>query len=204
MSAEADLLARKPVVLPVLKWDETPNQSDRSLGAGGVRLVVAHRWADPVPRNVSEALGFYHGTINHLKEPPTDASAHVVYGGSLVDEATQLVPWHRKAWSCETFNSITDNLEFADGMWFGHDEPGLRVAARMMAFRLHVRGLPARWIRGEALQHSTGRGMTRHYDLGSLGGGHTDPTTDNALWELFVAMTKHELVRGGFRTHWGV
>jgi hypothetical protein len=114
-------------------------------------------------------------------------------------EATQLVPWGKKAWACVEFNSRSDNLEIADDAWNGGDREAWRVAARIVAFRLRERGLRPRWARG-----GVGAGFCRHYDLGAAGGGHTDPTTSTVRWLRFVARVKFEYARGGFRKSWGV
>jgi hypothetical protein len=187
-------------VLPRLVWKESPNQSDRH--GATVSLIVAHRWGSPVAHDKKQAQSRYDGNVAWLRNPDADASSHVVYGGSLVNEAAQLVPWARKAWTCVQFNSISDNIEFADAIWSGDDTEGFRVAARIVAFRLHARSLPAKWVRGEALLHG-GRGVTRHYDLGQAGGGHTDPTTDSDVWREFMARVAYELRRSHFLSKWG-
>jgi hypothetical protein len=114
-------------------------------------------------------------------------------------EATQLVPWGKKAWACVEFNSRSDNLEISDDAWNGGDREAWRVAARIVAFRLRERGLRPRWARG-----GCGAGFCRHYDLGAAGGGHTDPTTSTVQWLRFVARVKFEYARGGFRNSWGI
>jgi hypothetical protein len=174
-------------VLPPLASRESPNQSSR--GGHAVHLVVVHRPA-----------GGYQTSIDWLCRKEADASAHVItkLGGH---EATQLVHWDRKAWSCVHLNPISDNIEVNDEVWSGHDPLGFAVAARIVAFRLHARGLPAHWVRSTELAH--GRGFTRHHDLGLLGGGHTDPTEDLTLWHRFCTAVQHELERGGFRKDWG-
>lgn len=184
------------VILPQLKYRMSPNQSDRR---GSVNLVVAHRWGlKPNP----DARTAYQGVINHLCDPAAAASAHIVYEGSELNEATQLVPWGKKAWACAHYNSVSDNIEFADDIWAGMDTHGFHVAARIVAFRCHKRGIPATWVHGRDL--IAGKpGVTRHYDLGAIGGGHTDPTTDTKVWVEFMRLVKLELKRGGFRTTWG-
>jgi hypothetical protein len=82
------------------------------------------------------------------------------------------------------------------------DELGFKVAARIVAFRCHVRGLPPVWVKGGSLLDGK-PGVTRHYDLGAIGGGHTDPTTDDILWREFMARVAHEHRRGMFRRTWG-
>jgi len=74
--------------------------------------------------------------------------------------------------------------------------PGSDVLARIVAYRLHKRGLPPVW--------SHRRGFCRHADLGAAGGGHLEcPTTDLPLWRHFVTLVRSELERGGFRATWG-
>jgi len=172
------------VVLPPLVVRLSPNRSSRH--GVPVRLVVVHR-----------PVGGYTPSVEWLCNPAAQASAHVILapGG---DAATQLVPWAEKAWACVAFNAVSDNIEVADGAWDGSDPQALRVAARVVAFRLHKRGLPARWTRDGSQP-----GFCRHYDLGAAGGGHTDPTTSLVRWLRFVWMVKRELRRGGFRPEWG-
>ncbi len=183
-------MATDPVILPTpLHWHPSPNFSSR--GGQKVHLIVAHR-----------PVGSYEGSIATLcdttRPPPERVSAHVITkeGGH---EATQLVGWDEKAWACVAFNAFSDNIEFSDEMWVGQDPHGLAVAARIVAFRCHVRGIPAVWTKAP---HTT-PGVCRHYDLGIAGGGHTDPTTDDAVWTHFMTLVVAELARGGFRKTWG-
>lgn len=173
-----------PVILPRLVWRRSPNYSQR---LSPVRLVVVHR-----------PVGSYAGAVEHLCQPATQASAHVVVRDDGL-EATQLVAWANKAWACVSFNSASDNIETPDAIWHPDAEGSFpwQVCARIVAFRLHERGLPAHWVRGEGLLHA--EGLTRHLDLGIAGGGHTDPTEDRALWRPFVAEVAAQLKRGGFR-----
>ena len=179
------------VTLPRLEWRRSPNQSDRR---GAVRLVVVHR-----------PVGSYQGSIEALCDPKHDASAHVIVRDDGL-EATQLVAWDRKAWSCVAFNSVSDNIETPDVVWTASRlspklETVLRVCARIVAFRLYKRGLQAEYISGSALlDHG---GFTRHADLGKAGGGHSDPTTDLNRWGMFCALVEAEFLRGGFRQMWG-
>ena len=177
-------MAGSPIVLPPLKERLSPNRSSRHGQA--VHLVVVH-----------DTEGGYAGSIATLCDPARQASAHVVVREDG-NEATQLVPWNEKAWACVAFNGVSDNIELAGF----HDRLGsheLRVGARVVAFRLHKRGLPARWSRD-----GKSPGFCRHYDLGAAGGGHTDPTTSLVYWLRFVALVKYEARRGHFRQTWGV
>lgn len=183
------------VVLPELRWRESPNQSDRH---APVRFVTVHR-----------PVGSYRGSIETLCDPQTGQPWRRVSAHAIVREdgreATQLVPWHRKAWHCAAFNSDSEGIETPDHIW---TEPltaerlfVMTVCARIVAFRLHRHGWPATWLTGGALL--AGHGFTRHYDLGAAGGGHQDPTRDLARWHVFVALVQHELARGAFRPAWG-
>ena len=154
---------------------------------------------------VHRPVGSYTGSIEHLCDPASQASAHVIVREDGM-EATQLVPWDRKAWACASFNSASDNIETPDLIWTMPPTPEreqvMRICARVVAFRLHKRRLPAAWRTGADLLDLPG--VTRHIDLGRAGGGHTDPTTDLTRWVTFMSMVETELARGGFRSSWGV
>lgn len=183
-----------PIVLPELDW--TPTEASGSRGGSAVTRVVVHRWGVAYVDQKAEARS-YQGVINWFSNPKNQASAHVVFPGSAVPgRATQMVGWSKKAWAEASYNPTSDDFESADAIWLGHDPRGMQVLARMVAMRLRGRGLPAAW--------SAERGFCRHADLGTAGGGHTAcPTTDVALWKVFVAMVRHEYARGGFRASWG-
>jgi hypothetical protein len=186
-----------PVVLPPLRWNASPNQSQRLHPP--VRLVVVHR-----------PVGGYAGSIAVMCDPTPEGdprkarSTHAIVREDGA-EATQLVAWGRKAWACASFNSQSDNIETPDAIWTQPLTPErhrvMRVCARIVAFRLHKRSLPAQALFGANIL--TGQGFTRHYDLGIAGGGHTDPTTDMGRWLAFGEMVAEEHARGGFRPTWG-
>ena len=182
------------ITLPDLVADSTPNQSSRN--GHTATLVVLHRWAG----------GTFDGVVAEFQNPASQASAHIVYAGETGKDAgrcVQLVPYKRKAWTeYPTFNLIGVSVECGDAMWLGQDPEGFKRAARITAFLLHHLKLPPVWVHGEQLVHNP-HGFTRHYDLGALGGGHTDPTTDLTLWTAFFQLVKQEARRGGFRPVWG-
>jgi hypothetical protein len=172
-----------PVILPDLVWRQSPNFSSR--GGAMVRLIVWHA-----------TMGAYAGAISWLCNPQAQASANAVEredGG----QATQLVQWGRKAWHVAAYNSVAEGLEMAGS---GPSWPlqQLRVAARIIAYRLHARGLPPRYARW-----GIGLGFCRHKDLGLAGGGHVDPPMSLATWNLCKWLVKREAARGGFRPSWG-
>jgi hypothetical protein len=181
-------------VLPDLRWVPTTACSPRQ--GHPVSIVVVHRWGVRYTTPDGEAHS-YHGVIDYFKDPAHRASAHIVYPGSAVpDQATQMVRWGELAWAEAAYNAGADEVESADAIWLGKDPDGMRQLARIVAFRLHKRRLPAVW--------STRHGVCRHADLGAAGGGHLEcPTTDLPLWRLFVTLVRHELELGGFRAIWG-
>ena len=176
------------VVLPPIYYRNSPNQSDRRTD---VRTVVLH-----------DTEGAYEGAVSWLCNPKAQASAHVVLDENGLN-ATQLVPYDRKAWSCETYNGQSINVEMAGLARVGYRDHQLRVAARIAAFFLHKYGLPAVHARPD-LSGRLGRGWCLHQDLGILGGGHHDPGFSAAKAWWFGRLVKSELDRGGFRASWGV
>jgi hypothetical protein len=180
----------EPIVLPYpLTFRESPNQSARSQGL--VPFLVC--WHRPV--------GSYHGSADWLCNPKAQASAHVLTegNGTGVDEATQLVPWDRKAWACASFNSATYNIEVDDDAWNGADAHALEVAARIGAWLSWKTGIPLGWSK-DPLNRP---GHVFHRDLGAAGGGHSDPTADAAVRRNFMRLMRREMDRGGFRDRWG-
>lgn len=183
-----------------LHWHPTAASGVRH--GSPVELVVVHRWGVRYSSPEGEASS-YEGVIRFFSNPANRASAHIVFPGSAVpDEATQMVSWDHMAWAEAAYNPVSDEVESADACWLRNqsgelvDGPGLQVLARIVAFRLHVRGLPPSW--------SHRRGFCRHADLGAAGGGHLEcPTTDLALWRHFCRLVELEHERGGFRPEWG-
>lgn len=180
-------------VLPNLHWDPTAASGSRH--GHPVNLVVVHRWGVRYTTEGAEAHS-YEGVINFFKNPANGASAHVVFPGSAVPgEATQMVSWADYAWAEAAYNPVADEVESADAIWLGQDPEGMDVLARIVAQRLHARGLPPVW--------STHRGFCRHGDLGQAGGGHTScPTTDLKVWKHFVGKVQSNFPWDG-REVWG-
>jgi hypothetical protein len=175
-----------------LRWVPSPNFSRRGAPC---TLVTVHRWGG----------GTFPGVQAEFANRSSQVSAHLVYAGETgphAGECVQMVGYKEKAWHCAAFNSVSIGLECADSIWSGNDNLGFERAARIVAYLLHHIGSPASYVHGEQLVHQP-HGFTRHYDLGALGGGHTDPTTDLSVWTKFCALVKMEAQRGGFRPVWG-
>lgn len=177
-------LGRASVPLPPLRQHASPNQSRRR----GVvpYLVVVHR-----------PVGSYASAERTLTDPASEASAHVLTDSNR--EAVQLVPWDRKAWACEAFNSVSYNVEVDDDAWTGADPAAFLTAARIVAFLCKRTGIPPEW----SVQPTHRPGIARHLDLGLAGGNHSDPTRDLARWRAFVSRVGIEHRAGHFRPTWG-
>jgi hypothetical protein len=176
-----------PIILPPLKYRQSPNQSSRSTS---IKTVVLH-----------DTEGSYQGAVSWLCNPKASASAHVVLREDGL-EATQLVPYSHKAWSCVAYNSQSINVEMAGLARKGYLDGDLRRAARIVAFFLHKYKLPATHVKPDS-RGVLGKGWSLHQDLGALGGGHHDPGFSAAKAWWFGRLVAAELKRSGFRPVWG-
>jgi len=200
MAATATANTVRPHVLPELRWAPTRAQGPRH--GSRVRLVVVHRWGVRYSSEKGEA-DTYRGVVRYFQDTAHEASAHLVYPGSAVPgEATQMVPWHLKAWTEAFYNPDSVEVESADAIWLRHDPAGFHQLAHIVVWLLHHWRLPPVALDAGGVVH--GRGFCRHADLGKLGGDHPAcPTTSPHLWDAFAALVRHEHHRGGFRDHWG-
>lgn len=174
--------------LPPLQIDLSDNHSRRPSW-----------WSKPEVVTVHTPQGGYAGAIATCKADRGDDS--VSYHCIVREdghEATQLVPWKRKAWHAMDDNARSEGISAAGyaATFRPRSEQGRRLA-RLVAYRLHVNGLPATWTRGRRGV----KGFCRHADVQS---NRTDPTPNLARWLIFVYMVKRELKRGGFRQSYGV
>lgn len=174
------------VVLPPLVQRATPNKSSRL----GVKpdLLVWH-----------ETAGSYTGSVAWLRNPASQASAHLVLredGG----ECTQLVHLSEKAWHASAYNLRSVGVEHANVTAKGYaTDAQLRVSARIFGWLCLDLGIPPRWSRA-----GVGPGVCRHADLGSSGGGHTQCGPDLTGWLRFLDLLHAELKRGGYRKTWAL
>ena len=172
-----------PAPLPPLKWVASPNhyrgRSQR------LDLVVVH-----------DCEGGYAGSINWFANPASRVSAHFVVkeDGS---EATQMVDLADAAWHVRQFNGRSIGIEMAGFAAKGYGSNEWLAMASIVAFHLHHLQLPNKWARA-----GVGPGFCRHYDLGKAGGGHTDPTTNDATWAQFCDMVTAAYDHGNFPALW--
>jgi N-acetyl-anhydromuramyl-L-alanine amidase AmpD len=147
---------------------QSPNQSQR---IGEVRLVIAH-----TPE------GSYRSAIATCMSAPAKVSYHRVHkkDGS---EATQLVPFARKAWHALSLNDLAIGISIEDyASKFSIADPGALAYAQSIAECLLEHGLKPQWTTDVALG-----GFCRHGDLQS---NRTDPTPDMAEWRRFVRIVQ--------------
>jgi hypothetical protein len=172
-------------VLPKLVYKHSPNQSTRIHGQKAVRLIVVH-----TPE------GSYGPMVRYMTDP--NQPRKVSYHGLLREdglEFTQLVPWGRKAWHAGAMNSASEGVSAAGyAAKFNVRSEQSKRLARIVAYRLHKRGLKARWT-----TNPVSGGFCRHADLQT---DRSDPMS-RAKWIVFVGMVKAEAARGGFRRRWG-
>jgi peptidoglycan hydrolase-like protein with peptidoglycan-binding domain len=156
------------LALPRLNFTASPNYSSR--GGQRVRLIVVH-----------DCEGTYEGSISWFAQARSQVSAHIVLSEDGT-QATQMVAWANKAWHACSFNPFSEGIEAAGFAAKGFSASEWDALAAIVAFRLHENGLPCRWA-----EKGIGEGFCSHYDLGAAGGGHKDPTTDQGVWDAFVA-----------------
>ena len=128
-----------------------------------------------------------------------DASAHLVVredGG----ECTQLVKFSEKAWHAASFNPQSVGVEHANVTAKGYaTEAQLEVSARIFGWLCLHLNVPPRWSRD-----GYSPGVTRHMDLGQVGGGHTSCGPDLSGWLRFLDLLHAEIKRGDYRKTWAL
>jgi hypothetical protein len=158
------------VTLPILKQVPSPNYSERSPPT--IDLVIIH-----------DCEGSYYGSIAVFSQENggRSVSAHLVLNDDG-SECTQMVPFAKKAWHVCNLNSRSIGVEMAGFKAKGFSAAELNTDAEIVAWLLKKFNIPCQDAQGGARP-----GFTSHYACGAAGGGHTDPTTDPAVWAGYVA-----------------
>lgn len=156
--------------LPDMAFCPSPNYSARR---AKVKRIVAH-----------DCEGSEQGSISWFAQARSRVSAHGVLSADG-KRLTRMVDWSNKAWHVCDMNSTTEGIEMAGFEAKGFDAPEWQAMANVIAWRLKANGLPAVWAPG-----ADGVGFCSHRDLGQAGGGHSDPTTDPAIWMRFVNLVQ--------------
>lgn len=169
--------------LPALKWVPSPNYSNRT---AKVDLIVVH-----------DCEGSYAGAVNWFANRKSNVSAHLVLKEDGT-EATQMVAFGEKAWHACDFNSRSIGVEMGGFEDRGFPDAEWQRAAVIVAYLLQKFEIPVQFAKG-----GVGPGFCRHLDLGKAGGGHSDPTRDDAVWQKFITYVEAAHAAGGFPASWG-
>lgn len=108
-----------------------------------------------------------------FNNPSADASSHVITDAE--GQSARCVADEDKAWTCAGFNSVSLNIEqigyAAQGQWVDAE---IDETARWIAKWSIKHGIPIE--RGKVVGSAVVKaGILLHSELGSIGGGHSDP-----------------------------
>lgn len=156
----------------------TSNKSSRE-GAHPT-LIVLHATVSHNRRGLTDLQA-----IGHYFQRPVDASSHVCVDNEA--NSARYVPDSEKAWHCAAYNRMSLGIEQilpADGTEI--TRAMYRETARWVAYWSKKYGIP--------IQHASvsggrviRRGVIFHSQLGSLGGGHSDPGRNYSMNRVLYA-----------------
>ena len=170
--------------LPKLIWTPSPNFSART---ARVDLLILH-----------DMESNYQSAISWFQKRDSQVSAHFCLREDG-QEVTQMVHLADKAWHVCAFNSRSVGLEMAGFAKHGFAPAELDAAAKIFAYLCSHLQIPVRHARG-----GVGPGIESHWGLGAAGGGHSDPSTNPAFMEAFVASVQAAFNRHDFPETWNV
>ena len=140
--------------------------------------------------------GSYQGSIAYFQTSASQVSAHFCVRGDG-GEATQMVHLSDRAWHACAANSRSIGIEMEGYAKNGYKPDLLEATAEIVAYLCHYLQIPVRHARG-----GVGPGIESHFGLGRAGGGHSDPSTDPAWIERFVAMVQAAYDKADFPPEW--
>jgi hypothetical protein len=143
--------------------------------------IVIH---DTEGANIAESIKDLQGLGHYFDDPSVPlvsrGSSHVATDSDGF--SARFIPDHEKAWHCAFYNAISLGIEqigFAtQGKWVDAE---LEETARWVARWSREYGIP---IRSLTQPNMSAKGVIRHMDLGSLGGGHHDPGSNYPMDEM--------------------
>lgn len=151
-----------------------------------MRLCVIH---------TSEGSTTYTGLGSFFANPSSGVSSHTGADNFTPNTVGEYVPRSGKAWTAAGANPVAVQIELCTPSgaamgWSAGDWQGqatmLATCAAWIAEECAALGLPITRLTPAQAQGS-GRGVCGHVDLGSWGGGHTDPGP-NFPWAQVLAM----------------
>jgi len=149
-------------------WIPSPNYSSR--GGAKVRLIVIH---------TAEGATTYQSLGNFFKNPSNAVSSQVGIDDTP-GTVGEYVKRGNKSWTQAEFNPVATSAElcgfakWGTDVWKNQHAKMLDNCARWIAEEAKYFGIPITKLSPSAAQGS-GKGVCAHSDLGSRGGGHTDP-----------------------------
>jgi len=171
------IMWRRSVQLPYVEarnWRRGPRRA-------AVRMQVIHETISPERAGGARAVAGYFASSSQA------GSTHTVTDAS---ETVQCVPWDSEAYGAaggdanrsgehhELVGPGNQQTAGSPGWQDDYSQRELRLAARVVAWRCQVRGLPIRWMSDDDIR-GNGRGLCTHADITrafGVAGGHVDPT----------------------------
>jgi N-acetyl-anhydromuramyl-L-alanine amidase AmpD len=157
-----------------------------------IRLIVVHATAS----HNYKGLGDLKAIGGWFQNPNAQVSAHACTDNE--GNSARYVPDDLKAWHCAQFNSVSLGIEqILPGNGTEITDAMYRETARWLAMwskRHHIRLRKARRV-GTRIVLS---GVSRHSDLGALGGNHDDPGPNYDLAKVlrYARHYRREMRRG--------
>jgi Negative regulator of beta-lactamase expression len=162
----------------------SPNRSARS--TVGISLIVLHSTESA---NIESSDADLAGVAGWFANPASQVSSHVITDSD--GHSARCVEDRDKAWTAAAYNSASLNIEqigrASQTIWAAEE---LKETARWIARWSKDHGIPI-----ERAKVSAGRvlspGVAMHSDLGSAGGGHTDPGSAYPLGQVLDLATNY-------------
>jgi hypothetical protein len=186
-------IGRKDRLAPnVVVRHYSPCQSERA--GVPLNLIVLH---DTEGANIPDSTADLSGLGDWFGSIGAQASSHVATDSD--GNSARFVSDRRKAWHCMAYNSASlgiEQLGFASQSrtaWFKNWRQ-LRETARWIAYWSHRYGIPIRKgaVSGGAV---TRAGVLRHMDLGTTGGGHSDPGSAYPFYRVLLLARAYKAAR---------
>lgn len=189
---EVEIGKRERLHPNVVVRHRSPCQSERTPGVR-LNLITLHDTEGANIKGVADlaGLGNFFGDID------AQASSHVATDSD--GNSARFVSDRMKAWHCSGYNSASlgiEQLGFASqtrATWLKNFRQ-LRETARWIAWWSKRYGIPIRRARvsGGVVTRS---GVIRHMDLGSIGGGHSDPGSNYPFNRVLLLARAYKLAR---------
>jgi hypothetical protein len=162
-------------------WMPSPCYSDR--GGAKVRLLVIHTAEGA--RSIESLAGWF-------ANPANEVSSHTGADDKAGPIVGEFVTPERKAWTQGNANPVACSIEacgfasWSTAEWMDNHPNMLANVAAWLAEESARWGVPLRRL-SPAEAQGAGVGVCSHQDLGSWGGGHTDPGA-GFPWDHVLAM----------------